>query len=250
VTGTEIMRTKGVSKTYGHFTAVNEVDLTVREGEIHCIIGPNGAGKSTLFGLLSGEVRPSRGSISFRGVDVTHTSAWEGARLGMGRSFQVARLFNSFSVRESVRAAVLSERKRLWWVWRGAAGAGVEGQVDEILEEVGLADLSAKVANSLSQGDRKRLEVGMVLASAPSLFMFDEPTAGMSTAETEGTIQLILELRRTRNCSVLLTEHDMGVIFELADTLTVMDHGRTIMSGRPETVRDSAEVRSIYLGED
>lgn len=245
-----LLAASGLTKRYGEFVAVRNVSLGVHRGEIHCVIGPNGAGKSTLFGLISGEIRPTSGTVTFAGTDIGRLPAWRRTRAGIGRSFQVARVFNSFTVRENVRAAVLAERRRLWRFWRSEDKTDCEEQASRILEEIDMDQLSYDQADQLSQGDRKRLEVGMVLAGSPKLFMFDEPTAGMSTAETRDTIRLIRSLRDSRGCSVLLTEHDMSVVFELSDRVTVLHHGEVLVSGEPATVRGSAEVRAVYLGED
>lgn len=244
-----LLEASGVSKWYGSFRALQDVDLTVHAGEIHAIIGPNGAGKTTFFAVVSGELRPTRGTIRFAGRDVTRTPAWQRTRSGMVRSFQIVRVFPSFSVRDNVHAAVLAGMRRTWLFYLDERRAGGDHETARLLEESRLESLAGARASELSQGDRKRLEMAMALALSPRLLLLDEPTAGMSPAETLQTVELVRSIWRRHGCSILLTEHDMSVIFELASRITVFHQGHVLVSGEPETIARDPRVLEVYLGQ-
>jgi branched-chain amino acid transport system ATP-binding protein len=244
-----ILEASGVSKSYGSFRALESVDLRVDEGEIHAVIGPNGAGKTTLFAVISGELRPTQGVVRFGGHDVTRVPAWQRTRQGMVRSFQIVRIFSTFTVRENVHAAVLAGHRRTWLFHLDERRVGLHGETDRLLDESQLAPLADARASQLSQGDRKRLEMAMALALDPRLLLLDEPTAGMSPAETAQTVALVREMWRRHGCAVLLTEHDMSVIFELASRITVLHQGRVLVSGEPEAIARDPRVLEVYLGQ-
>ncbi len=243
-----ILEATGVTKLYGSFRALEAVDLTVAAGEIHAVIGPNGAGKTTFFAVISGELRPTKGTVRFDGRDVTRMPAWQRTRRGMVRSFQIVRIFPTFTVRENVHAAVLAGQRRTWVFYLDERRAGGGAETDRLLEESRLGPLADARASELSQGDRKRLEMAMALALDPRLLLLDEPTAGMSPAETAQTVELVRELWRRHGCAVLLTEHDMSVIFELASRITVLHQGRVLVSGEPEEIARDPRVLEVYLG--
>jgi len=248
-----LLEALGIYKGYGRIPVLKNVSLTIERGESHVVIGPNGAGKSTLFKVLTGELYPSAGGVFFEGKDVTRTPAWQRAQRGFGRTFQVARVFQHMSARENMLIAVeTAERSRGAWIppWRLAPTSALEARVAELLEDVGLADRAATVASELAYGDRKRLELGMTLALQPSLLLLDEPTAGMSQSERKASVDLIARVTRRHGISLLLTEHDMGVVFGLATRLTVLHYGEVIASGEPDAVREDARVREVYLGHE
>ncbi len=244
------LEARGVSKRFGDFQALAGVDLDVRRGEIHALIGPNGAGKTTFFGVVSGELRATAGSVHFAGRVLGDMPAWRRTRLGMARAFQIARVFPTFTVEENVRAAVLAGTRRSWLFYIPESRAGATDEARDLLRETGLEPLATHRAGELSHGDRKRLEITMALALRPTLLLLDEPTAGMSAFDTAATVRLVREVWERRGCSILLTEHDMPVVFELAHRITVLDHGRVLKSGDPETIAKDQAVREVYLGKE
>jgi branched-chain amino acid transport system ATP-binding protein len=239
---------EGITFRYRGNVALEEVSLEVAAGERVAVIGPNGAGKSTLFGVMSGERRPVRGRVYLYGRDVTHLPAHERTRLGLARAFQVARVFPSLTVRENLRLATLAARRRDHVFWREPLAAGAEEAVDGLLEATGLTPLAPRPAQSLSQGDKKRLEIAMALGLGARWLLLDEPTAGMSPQETVATVDLIRRLWQRGDLTVVLTEHDMDVVFGLAQRVVVLARGRLLAQGPPEEIRQHPGVREAYLG--
>ncbi|MEV4840980.1 ABC transporter ATP-binding protein [Nonomuraea sp. NPDC049486] len=237
----------GLKKRYGGNWALSGVDLHVEPGELRAVIGPNGAGKSTLFGTIAGEHAPTEGKIFLDGEDLTPLSAHAKARRGISRTFQVTRNFTEMTALENVQVAVLIAMGQSRRMWR-TIGADVRSRAEQALESVNMADQAHVIAGSLSQGDRKRLEIAGALAMSPRLLLLDEPTAGMSPEETEHTADLIEELWRREGITILLTEHDIGMVFRLAARITVLDRGRLLCTGDAEEVRQRDDVREIYLG--
>ena len=239
---------RNVVKRFAGNTALDDVELAVPTGQVHAVIGPNGAGKSTLFGVIAGEHRPDRGSVHVAGRDVTSMSAHRRVKAGVARAFQVARVFSEMTVEENVTAAVVAahDTSRVFWSGRGLRRA--RQPVADALEQMGLADLRERQARALSQGDRKRLEIAMALVLEPKLLLLDEPTAGMSPEETAATLELVRELWTRTGLTVLLTEHDMQVVFGLAQQLTVLNRGHVLCTGDPGVVRERDDVKEIYLG--
>jgi branched-chain amino acid transport system ATP-binding protein len=243
-----LLRLQAVSKSFGGVQAVSGVDFEVREGELACIIGPNGAGKTTLFNLITGYYRPDRGRVTFDGRDITGGPPHRTARLGLVRSFQKTHVFSDMTVQENVRTMVQFRKHRSLNFL--AKAAGLERQeTGEVLEMVGLGPSAAAVAGTLSAGDRKRLELGIALAARPKLLLLDEPTCGMSPAETASTIELIQRLGRERKLTLLFTEHKMDVVFSIAERIAVLHFGRLIAEGVPAQIRANPEVQRVYLGE-
>jgi branched-chain amino acid transport system ATP-binding protein len=238
-----------VTKRFGGFTALSDASLTVPRGHLWALIGPNGAGKSTLFGIIAGSVRPTAGKVIFDDRDVTRVPGWRRARLGMSRAFQVARFFPSFTVAENLRSAVLAQRTETWKFYRSERSRAVAREVDEQLDLASLSHLRDVQAAHLSQGDRKRLELTMATAMRPKLLLLDEPTAGMSPVETASTIALIRDLWQHHECTILLTEHDMSVVFDLAETISVLNRGEIIAEGPPDVIGRDPRVIDAYLGE-
>lgn len=238
-----------LSKSFGRFTAVNDVTLRFGAGEIHAIIGPNGAGKTTLLNLLSGELAPSTGFLRFGGQDITRWPPNRRANAGIGRSFQHSAVFENLSVRENLRLAAQMQFPHAFGLFRTADSYGeVAERVSTILSELSLATHDEILAGELSHGEQRQLEIGMLMATSPKLMLLDEPTSGMSRNET---LDLIKTLRRlSEKHTLVLVEHDMDVVFQLADRITVLVNGAVIASGKPEEVRADAGVRTAYLGNE
>ena len=243
-----MLEVRDLTKSFDGFVAVSGVTFGVPRGAISAIIGPNGAGKTTLFNLITGHLRPDRGHVTLNGRDVTHVAPHDLCRLGVGRSFQRTNIFPRLTVFENVQAAFICHRGGGWNLL--AAGDGVHrDETAALLESVGLAGRAGEVAGFLSHGGQKQLELGLALALEPEILLLDEPTAGMSAAETRESIRLIERIVRERGLTLLFTEHDMEVVFSIAQRLTVLHQGRVIADGAPDEVRRDAEVRRVYLGE-
>jgi len=237
-----------VCKSFAALQVLKDVDLAIEPGERRAIIGPNGAGKTTLFNLISGELRPTGGRIAFDGRDVTGLPPDTLGRLGMARTFQKNNLFLDLPTEENVRLAVQAHLKqshrwfRPWWAFDA-----VNGRTQQVLERAGLWARRADLVRNLSYGEQRQLEMAIALAGEPKLLLLDEPTAGMSLAETTSSVATIASL--PRELTILIIEHNMDTIFALADRITVLDHGQVLADGTPEAVRADPQVRSVYLGE-
>jgi branched-chain amino acid transport system ATP-binding protein len=243
-----VLEVRDLRKSFDGFQALGGVSLTVPERSISAIIGPNGAGKTTLFNLITGHLRPDSGAVVFKGRDVTGIAPHDLCRLGMGRSFQRTNIFPRLTVFQNIQAAFLSHRGRGWNLLTPVERLYAE-ETETLLEAVGLLDKAGEVSGFLSHGNQKQLELGIALALEPEILLLDEPTAGMSAAETRESIKLIERLGRERNLTLLFTEHDMEVVFSIAHRVTVLHQGKVIADGRPEAVRRDPEVRRVYLGE-
>lgn len=242
------LETHGLGVRYGKFTALADVDLSIRRNSTHSIIGPNGAGKTTLFHALTGRVRASAGRILLEGRDVTSTSDDDRVRLGVARSFQVTSLFPNLAVRENLRLA--AQGKTPWQAlqpWRRAeSNREALATVDEVLARLSLTGVADRAAGELSHGQQRRLEVGMAMASRPRVILLDEPTSGMGFDDIDTMKTLIRDL--SRDHTVLFIEHNMGIVMNISDTVTVMRLGRKLVEGPPAVVRDDPEVQRAYLG--
>jgi branched-chain amino acid transport system ATP-binding protein len=243
-----VLEARNVSKAFDGFQAVAGVSLTVTRGQIAAIIGPNGAGKTTFFNLITGHLRPDAGTVWLRGRDITGLPPHDVCRLGIGRSFQRTNIFPRLTVFENVQAAFLSHRRRGLDLWTPVERL-YRGETEAVLASLGLLDKAGEVSGFLSHGAQKQLELAVALASEPELLLLDEPTAGMSATETRETIQLIDRITRERGLTLLFTEHDMEVVFSIAQKITVLHQGRAIAEGTPAEVRSDPEVRRVYLGE-
>jgi len=243
-----ILECKRLNKAFGGLMAVHNVDLTVEEGDIHAIIGPNGAGKTTFFNVVTGYLRPTSGRVIFKEEDITGLPPFQICQKGIARSFQRVNIYPRLSAFENVQVAVLSKVGKTLNLFRQSRRMSVE-ETEKILEEVGLSDQAGLPANSLSHGDKKRLELAITLGNDPELLLLDEPTAGMSSEETEATMFLIERLARERGLTVLFTEHDMSVVFGISKKVTVFHQGSVIAEGTPEEIRQNEEVQRVYLGE-
>jgi branched-chain amino acid transport system ATP-binding protein len=239
---------------YGSFEVIKGVSLSVKDGESLAIIGPNGAGKTTLFKALTGEVDCRAGKVRFADKDVTAMPAHQRTIEGMGRTFQVSRVFLDLTVLENVVVALESRRRNrgedtgAWW--RAAPSADLLAEASALLDQLDIANLRGETAATLSHGDKKRLELALALALEPKILMLDEPTAGMAPADRMRIVDVILRIRQEKGVAVVMTEHDMDVIFSLADSVMVMNYGEVIAAGSVEEVRNNPTVREVYLGKD
>jgi branched-chain amino acid transport system ATP-binding protein len=243
-----VLAVTGVCRSFGRFQALSGVTLHVEAEEISAVIGPNGAGKTTLFNVITGHLAADSGRVAFRDQDITGQPPHTICRLGLARSFQRTNIFPRLTVFENVQVAVLSHQERAWGLWTPAAGLARERTMG-ILEDVGLADRAGDPSGSLSYGDQKQLELGIALALDPVLLLLDEPTAGMSPQETRTSIALVERIARERRLTVLFTEHDMSVVFSVAQKIRVLHQGRIIADGPPAEIRRNDEVKRVYLGQ-
>ena len=235
-------------KTFAGFVAVSDVSFTVPTQQIAAVIGPNGAGKSTLFNLITGHLQPDSGSVVLDGNDITGVLPHKICGLGLGRSFQRTNIFPRLTVFENVQAAYLVHRGRGRDFW-SRAESFYRDETHALLASIGLAGREDIVAGTLSYGNQKQLELGLALASDPALLLLDEPTAGMSASETHDTIRLIEKIAGERALTLLFTEHDMEVVFQISQKIAVLHQGKLIADGTPAEVRADPEVRRVYLGE-
>jgi branched-chain amino acid transport system ATP-binding protein len=244
-----LLEVRSVSKRFGDLVAVEGVSLNVEKGELRAIIGPNGAGKTTFFNMISGFFPPTKGDIVFDGETVTRLPVTARVARGMARTFQITEIFPELSVRENVRIAQESaDGFRLhMWVSR-AETARVMREVDELLGQVGLSNSADRLVGELSHGDQRAAEIAMALALRPRLLLLDEPTAGMGEQETYQVAGLIRRLHRNSAYTIVLIEHDMRVVFNLADRITVLAEGRMLADGTPQQIAEDPHVQAAYLG--
>ena len=235
-------------KSFAGFVAVGGVSLTVATRQIAAVIGPNGAGKSTFFNLITGHIRPDGGRVVLDGRDITGAAPHRICRMGVGRSFQRANIFPRLSVFENLQAAFLAHRGRGRNFWSDADDF-YRDETENLLTSIGLDREASAVAATLSYGNQKQLELGIALASDPMVLLLDEPTAGMSASETRETMDLLQRIAGERGLTLLFTEHDMEVVFAIAEKIAVLHQGRLLAEGTPSEMRGDPEVRRVYLGE-
>ena len=244
-----MLETRDLTVRFGGHVAVSAVSCAFAPGTLTAIVGPNGAGKTTYFNLISGQIKASAGSVSLNGQDITGLGAPQRTRAGLGRAFQLTNLFPQLSVLENVRLAVQAKAGaglNLWRIWSDRRDLLVKAE--EILEVVALADKRDAKAASLPHGDQRKLEVAILMALEPQVFMFDEPTAGMSVDEVPVILNLIRQLKQDKTKTILLVEHKMDVVRELSDRIIVLHNGELVADGEPETVIASPVVQQAYLG--
>ena len=251
---TDAIEARALCKSYGNIEVLKKVSFSVAEREAFAVIGPNGAGKTTLFKVITGEVATNSGQVLYRGADVTALPAADRIRAGFGRTFQVARVFPEFSVRDNIVVAIEARWRnrgqpaRPWFDFRPAPG--IRSEADALAHSLGLERQLDTDARYLSHGDKKRLEIAISLALEPQVLMMDEPTAGMSPADRQRTIALINRLRAERAITVVIIEHDMDVVFGLADRVMVLSYGEIIALGTVDEVKANTAVREVYLGKE
>jgi branched-chain amino acid transport system ATP-binding protein len=240
---------RGVQKSFGNTSVIRDVNLTVVKGERHALIGPNGAGKSTLFNLISGYMIPTVGSILLKDEIVSGLSPYQINRRGLSRSFQVSNVFANMSVWENIRCALLWATGHRYAFWKNIDSLPeVRERTAQILQDINLISRRDVPAGLLAYAEQRTLEIGITIAGGADVILLDEPTAGMSRAETERAVALIRRL--TESCTLLIVEHDMSVVFGLADRISVLVYGQIIASGTPEEIRGNPQVKEAYLGQE
>jgi branched-chain amino acid transport system ATP-binding protein len=245
-----MLRVKNLSKSFGGLQATRDVTIDFPEGSLTAIIGPNGAGKTTFFNLISGHIQPSSGKVLFGGEDIVGLSSVEVVRRGMVRAFQVAALFPSLTVGEALTAAVTSHDGKSWTLLRRFPLAGTDTRVNEILELLGLGPKAATLSRNLSHGDQKLLDIGLALAMDPKVLLLDEPTAGMGPDERWRMIGQVQQLWERKGMTVLFIEHDMDIVFKIAQRIYVLKYGAVLAQGTADEIRKNQDVIDAYLGTD
>jgi branched-chain amino acid transport system ATP-binding protein len=240
-----VLRTEGLTIRFGGLTALNNVNLDVRRGEIRAVIGPNGAGKSTFFNCVTGVLRPTSGRILLNGNDITGQPPNQISRSGIARSYQITNILPNATALENVRIAAQS-RKHGWNMFRHYTEfRDIIDKAESVLASVGLAGKADELASNLSHGEQRNLEIGIALATEPQLLCLDEPTAGMSAAETQDIMQLVRKI--AKDLTVLIVEHDMPLVMELADRITVLHYGQVLADGPPAEIQNNPRVQEVYL---
>ncbi|WP_298434209.1 ABC transporter ATP-binding protein [uncultured Jannaschia sp.] len=247
-----ILEVKNVGKRFGGLQALSDVNLSIPEQTVHAIIGPNGAGKSTLLNCLVGKLIPDTGSVSFEGQSVLGRKPYEINQMGISRVFQTPEIFGDLTVQENMMIPCLAKRDGTFAL-HGYRNMMKDGEIVDraqaMLEDMNMADKRHMHAASMSRGDKRRLEIGMCLAQEPRLLLLDEPTAGMARADTNNTIDLLKQIKDTRPITIAIIEHDMHVVFSLAERITVLAQGTPLVEDTPDKIKGHPKVREAYLGE-
>jgi branched-chain amino acid transport system ATP-binding protein len=244
-----LLEIKNLHKNFGKFHALNGVSLKVPQGCLTALIGPNGAGKTTFYNVISGRYKPSSGSVWFQGNDVSGLPNYKLAAMGLLRSFQITNIFPELTVLENVLTPVIIHHQSSFSMLGALRRrSDFRGYAEQILDSVGLLEFSDKIAASLAYGDKRLIEIAIVLALKPKLILLDEPTAGMNPEETDRITQLVKKLSRTSGATFIVTEHDMKVVFSIADRILVLNQGKTLAFGTPDEIRADPLVKQAYLG--
>jgi branched-chain amino acid transport system ATP-binding protein len=243
-----ILQTKHLSRSFGSLKAVSDVSLDVDEGQIRAIIGPNGAGKSTLLDLITNRTRPTSGQVFFKGKEITNMPPYKIAKMGMGKCFQISKLFPELTVFENVQIALISQQGKVYNLISSGQHI-LKDEAASVLASIGLAKIADELAGYLSYGDQRRLEIGITLALKPTLLLLDEPTAGISRAEGHEVMRLVKSLAQKNALTIVFIEHDMDIVFNYADIISVLHQGALIATGKPDEIKNNSLVQSVYLGE-
>ncbi len=250
VEGEILLEAKNLRKEFGGLVAVDDVDIQIRERTLHSIIGPNGAGKTTLFNLLSGMMRPTRGQVFYRGRDITNLPPHRIAHLGIGRSFQITNIFPHLTVLENIRLAAQALGKDNFRLFRPAGSfRQYEEKAYTVVKRVGLQGREFDLALNLPHGDKRKLELGIMLAGEPQLLLLDEPTAGMSSEQVPALLEIIHSIMADGDKTIVLVEHRMDMVMSISDRITVMHQGQILAEGAPQEIARNQTVQSAYLGE-
>ncbi len=247
-----ILEVSGVNKRFGGLQALDDVNLKVEEGSVHAIIGPNGAGKSTFLNCLVGKLIPDTGTVTFNGETVLGHMPHEINQMGISRVFQTPEIFTDLTVMDNVMISAYAKRDGAFQLnpfGRVKNDSEVRDHAEEMLKDVNMMDKHNMIASSMSRGDKRRLEMAMCLAQDPKLLLLDEPTAGMARADTNNTIDLLKHIGETRKITKVIIEHDMHVVFSLANRISVLAQGHVIVEDDPENIRGNPKVKEAYLGE-
>ncbi|WP_226553312.1 ABC transporter ATP-binding protein [Celeribacter naphthalenivorans] len=247
-----ILEVKGVGKRFGGLQALGDVTLSIEENTVHAIIGPNGAGKSTLLNCLVGKLIPDEGSVTFAGTSVLGRKPHEINQLGISRVFQTPEIFGDLTVMENMMIPCFAKRDgafRMHAIESMEQEAELIAKAEAMLADVGMLEKREMIASSMSRGDKRRLEIAMCLVQEPKLLLLDEPTAGMARADTNNTIALLKEIKETRDITIAIIEHDMHVVFSLADRITVLAQGTPLVEDTPDNIKGNPKVKEAYLGE-
>ncbi len=245
-----LLSARGLRKTFGGLVAVDEVTLDIMAGTTHSIIGPNGAGKTTLFNLLTGRYRPTQGAVIYKGRDITALPVYKRAHLGIGRSFQITNIYPNLTVLENARLAAQALGKDNFRIFRLATTFdSYTRRAHEVLDIAGLGAAAALPANTLPHGGKRKLELAMILAADPELLLLDEPTAGMASEQVPDLIQIIDRIRGQGSKTIVMVEHNMNVVMNISDRITVMHQGRVLAEGEPRQIAADKTVQAVYLGE-
>jgi branched-chain amino acid transport system ATP-binding protein len=245
-----LLKLENVTKRFGLLNAIDDVSFRLESSGTTALIGPNGAGKTTTYNIITGLYQPTDGRVHFKGEDITGDSTVERARKGIGRSFQITNIFEGLTAYENVRIPVITRSRQRWNpVSRIQNDAEIRTETTRILELVGLEDITDTACDELSYGDKRRVEIAVTMATDPSLALLDEPTAGMNPTEIGEMVELLRDLEDQTDISFFITEHDMDVIFSIADRILVLHNGALIGDGTPEEIQQNKQIRAAYLGE-
>ena len=243
------METSGLTRDFGKFRAIEDVSLQIEKGVLTSLIGPNGAGKTTFYNCVTGKFPPTSGRVLFKGEDITGLPAHAIQQMGLSRSFQIVNIFQELSVVDNIKAVLIAKEKKNWnFIKLVQKDKALHDKALEIVEKLGLKEKYNSICNELSHGDRRRVDIGLAVASNPEMILLDEPTAGMNPNETIEVMDLINHLRTDTGATFFLTEHDMDVVFSISERIVVLHQGSIIADGKPDDIKADNSVQEVYLG--